>query len=256
MKIRTLEPNEVECRVSQCGKSQYGAWCTLLLYKDARVDMRILDEVYGPNNWQREHTMIGDRLYCTISIWDDEKKAWIKKQDVGTESNAEPEKGQASDAFKRAGFNVGIGRELYTAPYIRFNLNDDEYDVIGKDKYGKDKITTNAKFDVVDIQHNEDGSIKSVTIVDKNGVVRFPKQGGASKPKAKSAPAPQTQTQQTSAPAPAPAKLTMSPAHENWYNILQSIVDGLATLEQYKKKYHFSEYDEQLAKDWILNHQK
>lgn len=215
------------------------------------MDMRILDEVYGPNNWQREHTMIGDRLYCTISIWDMEKGQWIKKQDVGTESNAEREKGQASDAFKRAGFNVGIGRELYTAPYIRFNLNDDEYDVIGKDKYGKDKITTNAKFDVVDIQHNEDGSIKSVTIVDKNGVVRFPKQN-ASKSKAQSAPAPQPQTQQTSAPA----KPAMSPTHKNWINVLQSIVDGIATLEQYKKKYHFSEYDEQLAKDWILNHQK
>jgi hypothetical protein len=106
--IPRLTKNEIECRVAQTGKSKSGAWCSILLYKDARVDMRILDEVYGSNNWQRTHELIGDRLYCTISIWDAEKGQWIKKQDVGTESYTEKEKGQASDSFKRAGFNVGM----------------------------------------------------------------------------------------------------------------------------------------------------
>lgn len=100
--------------------------CSLLLYKDARVDMRMLDEVYGPNNWQRSHELINGNLFCTISVWDADKGVWVNKQDVGTESNTEKEKGQASDAFKRAAFNWGIGRELYTAPFIWITLDSSE----------------------------------------------------------------------------------------------------------------------------------
>ena len=91
--------------------------------------MRILDQVFGPGNWQRTHELINGNLFCTIEIWDDEKAAWVKKQDVGVESNTEKEKGQASDAFKRAGFNVGIGRELYSAPFTYVELNDGEWKV-------------------------------------------------------------------------------------------------------------------------------
>ena len=89
---------------------------SLLLYKDARCDMNILDETVGPYNWQRTHSR--DNANCTVSLWDDEKKQWISKEDTGTESNTEAEKGLASDSFKRACFNWGIGRELYTAPFI------------------------------------------------------------------------------------------------------------------------------------------
>lgn len=114
LRFRTLRPDEVECRVASI--SEKGL--SLLLYKDARVDQNVLDETVGIMNWKREHQMIGDRLYCTVSVWDPDKKQWISKQDVGTESYTEKEKGQASDSFKRACFNLGIGRELYTAPFI------------------------------------------------------------------------------------------------------------------------------------------
>ena len=89
---------------------------SLLLYKDARCDMNILDETVGAFNWQRSHTR--DNANCIVSIYDEDKKQWVSKEDTGTESNTEKEKGLASDSFKRACFNWGIGRELYTAPFI------------------------------------------------------------------------------------------------------------------------------------------
>ena len=112
--IRLLRADEIECRIGTI--SEKGV--SLLLYKDARADMKILDEIYGPLNWQRRHEMIGGSLYCTVSVWDDEKKQWVSKMDVGTESYTEKEKGQASDSFKRACVSLGIGRELYSAPFI------------------------------------------------------------------------------------------------------------------------------------------
>ena len=104
IQFRPLRADEIECRVSTV--SEKGA--SVLLYKTARTDMDLLDETVGPMNWQRTHQIIDGNLYCTISIWDDEKKQWVAKQDVGTESNTEKEKGQASDSFKRAGFCWGI----------------------------------------------------------------------------------------------------------------------------------------------------
>ena len=166
--IRKLRADEIECRVAQCGKSANGAWCSILLYKDARVDQRILDEVYGPMNWQRTHQLIGDRLYCTVSIWDESKKEWISKQDVGTESYTEKEKGQASDAFKRACFNVGIGRELYTAPKIFISLKSGEFS-----ENDSKKITPKISLDVASIGYDDKGSIDSLEIVDRNGEVRY-----------------------------------------------------------------------------------
>ena len=80
--IRLLKPSEIECRIGIIGEKGL----TLLLYKDARVDMKILDEVYGPLNWQRTHVMIGNHLYCKVSVWDEAKQQWISKVDVGTES--------------------------------------------------------------------------------------------------------------------------------------------------------------------------
>ena len=114
MEFRLLKANEIDCRIATIKNNGL----SLLLYKDARVDQNILDETVGIMNWERKHELIGENLYCTVSIWDEEKQTWIKKQDVGTESYTEKEKGQASDSFKRACFNFGIGRELYTAPFI------------------------------------------------------------------------------------------------------------------------------------------
>lgn len=110
--FRPLRADEIECRVQQV--KQDGL--VLLLYKDARCDQNILDETVGPYNWQRHHSR--DNANCTVLIWDTEKCMWVGKEDTGTESNTEAQKGLASDSFKRACFNWGIGRELYSAPFI------------------------------------------------------------------------------------------------------------------------------------------
>lgn len=154
--FRRLLPQEIDCRVSTV--SQQG--CSLLLYKDARVDQNILDETFGNLNWQRSHQLIGDRLYCTVSVWDDEKKQWISKQDVGTESYTEKEKGQASDSFKRACFNLGIGRELYTAPFIWIPSSKCEI----KPKKSGDGYTTYDRFFVSDIGYDEAGNINHLIV--------------------------------------------------------------------------------------------
>ena len=112
--FRDLKESEIDCRVAQVKKSGI----VLLLYKDARVDQDILDETVGAKNWERDHKELKGNIYCGISIWDEDKKQWITKWDCGKESFTEAEKGEASDSFKRAGFNWGIGRELYTAPFI------------------------------------------------------------------------------------------------------------------------------------------
>lgn len=155
--IRLLFADEIECRVG----TQRADGCSLLLYKDARVDMRLLDEHFGPMNWKRDYSLINGNLFCTISIWDEDKKEWISKQDVGTESNTEKEKGQASDSFKRAGFNWGIGRELYTAPFI--------WIVLSKSDLGSnDKLKT--KFMVKEIGYNEQREINRLVITDGKSV--------------------------------------------------------------------------------------
>ena len=121
--FRELRADEIDCRISQIKeKDGKPTGLSLLLYKDARCDQNILDEVVGPYNWKREHTR--DNRNCIVSLWDAEKGQWISKEDTGTESNTEREKGLASDSFKRACFNWGIGRELYTAPYIWINAGD------------------------------------------------------------------------------------------------------------------------------------
>lgn len=169
MEIRTLNSDDVECRVAMVKEGTNGkkGGCSLLLYKDARCDMRILDEVFGPMGWKREHKMIGDRLYCCISVWDNVKGQWISKEDVGTESYTEKEKGQASDSFKRAGFNWGIGRELYTAPFIWVQLEDSEIVKRGQ------SLGVKPKFIVRAIGYNENREINELVISDDKGRIRF-----------------------------------------------------------------------------------
>ena len=116
--FRDLRADEIEVRVAKV--TEKGV--SLLLYKDARVDQNILDETVGPYNWMRSHSR--DNANCTVSIWDVEKDQWICKEDTGVESFTEKEKGLASDSFKRACFNWGIGRELYTAPFVWVNAED------------------------------------------------------------------------------------------------------------------------------------
>lgn len=122
LKFRDLRAEEIDCRVQSMGvqkNDETKGWARCLLYKDARVDMNVLDETVGSMNWQRKHEELKDNMYCAIGInmnFDDMTKepCWVWKQDCGAESFTEKEKGEASDSFKRAGFNWGIGRELYT----------------------------------------------------------------------------------------------------------------------------------------------
>lgn len=235
--IRKLNASEIECRVAQCGKNKNGAWCSILLYKDARVDMKILDEVYTSLGWQREHTLIGDRLYCTISIWDADKKVWIKKQDVGTESYTEKEKGQASDAFKRAGFNVGIGRELYTAPKIFINLNPGEY------KESGDKIYPSISLDVKSIHYDGNGAISALVLVDSKGAVRYTYgTAGTSAPAEASAPA-------------SKAKPLMDQNHKNWQKMCDAVAAGQFTIMQIQEKYDLPNYAEAALKEYVISKQ-
>lgn len=156
--IRLLKSDEIECRVGTI--SEKGL--SLLLYKDARADMKILDETFGAMNWQRQHELIGDNLYCTVRIWDESKNQWIAKMDVGTESYTEKEKGQASDSFKRACVSVGIGRELYSAPFIWIPAAKATI------QKKNDKCITYDKFKIEEISYNESREISGLVIINQN----------------------------------------------------------------------------------------
>lgn len=154
--FRDLKADEIDVRVAMCNEKGV----TLLLYKDARVDQDILDETVGAMNWQRLHTR--DNANCIVQIWEPKYMQWVSKEDTGVESYTEKEKGLASDSFKRACFNWGIGRELYTAPFIW----------VGADKCkiteNKGKYTTFDKFHVEKIQIT-DKVITGLSIVNQEG---------------------------------------------------------------------------------------
>lgn len=172
IEFRDLQRDEIDCRVSTI--SEKGV--SILLYKDARVDMNILDETLGAENWQRTHEVIGGNLYCNVGIRvarEDGTAEWIWKQDVGTESYTEKEKGQASDSFKRACFNLGIGRELYTAPFIWVNAGDAGVKTNSKGKlvcdnfYVEDIVIVNKKILALAIKNSK--TKKRVFMIDNRG---------------------------------------------------------------------------------------
>lgn len=169
-RIRLLYADEIECRTGMVNEKGL----SLLLYKDARVDMKILDEAYGADGWQRTHEMIGGSLYCTVSVWDSGKGQWISKMDVGTESFSEKEKGAASDSFKRACVSVGIGRELYTAPFIWIPASKAEIVKRG------DKYYCNDRFRVAHIGYNGKREISCLTIMNRDGNVVYAMQAKGS----------------------------------------------------------------------------
>ena len=149
--FRTLRADEIDCRIAQVKNNGL----SLLLYKDARCDQNILDEVVGPFSWKREHTR--DNRNCIVSIKNPETGEWVNKEDTGTESNTEREKGLASDSFKRACFNWGIGRELYTAPFIW--IPNDKCNI----KESRGKMTCYDRFTVKGIGYT-DGVITGLQI--------------------------------------------------------------------------------------------
>lgn len=155
---RRLKTSEIEVRIGQVFKEQQAVG--LLLYKDARCDMNILDEIVGAMNWQREHYQVKESLFCRVGIKVGDE--WVWKADCGDESNTEARKGEASDSFKRACVNWGIGRELYTSPFIYVPLSSDEW----RNGYPRINISvSHIKYDKAEIVELE--------LVDKQGVIRY-----------------------------------------------------------------------------------
>lgn len=162
LKIRTLRPEEIELK-SQSVK-QNGA--VFALYKDSRVDMNILDEAFGTLGWKNTHEVIDGKTFCTISIWDPEKKEWVTKSNVGSlDSNngagtSVKVKGEISDSFKRAATVVGIGRELYTAPFVW--IGSDKIEIKANNKGG---FFCNTPIRVSEIEYDENRRICLLKIV-------------------------------------------------------------------------------------------
>ncbi len=165
--VRLLKADEIECRISMINEKGL----SLLLYKDARVDQRILDETFGAFGWKRSHQCIDGNLYCTVEVFDKETMQWIAKQDVGTMGYTEKEKSQASDSFKRACFNWGIGRELYSAPFIWIPAG--KVSIQMKEGSNKEKCYyCNDRFSVISITYNNDREIAGLVINnDKDQIV-------------------------------------------------------------------------------------
>ena len=154
-KFRNLNETEIECRISEIDKG--GRWLTLLLYKTARTDAALLDEVYGPEGWQNDYKILDGQLFCGIGVKSEGE--WIWRWNVGTESNMEAEKGRASDAMKRVGSVIGIGAELYSAPRIQVFA-----DKCTIKEYGG-KYRCYDKFAVEKIAYDETGAISGLAIL-------------------------------------------------------------------------------------------
>lgn len=168
--IRLLKANEIECRIATVNEKGL----SLLLYKDARVDQRILDETFGAFGWKRSHQCIDGNLYCTVEIYDEAHDTWISKQDVGTMGYAEKEKSQASDSFKRACFNWGIGRKLYSAPFIWIPAGKVKIQSRG------DKFYCNERFSVSAIGYSSDREINMLVIINEKGRPVYEMKAGSS----------------------------------------------------------------------------
>ena len=167
MIFRKLTANDVEARVQSCDENGF----VLLLYKNARCDMNVLDETVRPENWQREHYECKGNLFCRVGInidFQDEAlpPVWIWKSDCGTESNTEKEKGESSDSFKRACFNWGIGRELYTAPKTKIKGHTYQAERNGKKVW----VPEYYAFDVVEMEVSDEipRRITKLTIIGKS----------------------------------------------------------------------------------------
>jgi hypothetical protein len=165
---RPLSIDQIDFRIQSINK---GGFATILAYKDARVDMNRLDEVYGAGFWQKKYEVINENLFCSVGVWNKELSQWVWVQDVGTESNTEKEKGQASDAFKRACFNLGIGRELYDYPLIQVKLEEGEWELRGE----KASATWNLKLKEWKwySEFDENNKLTYLGAKDQKGLIRF-----------------------------------------------------------------------------------
>lgn len=153
-RFRLLKPDEIECRVQTCKDNGV----SLLLYKTARTDADLLDETVGAENWENDFKLVDGVLYGGIGV--DYGKGLVWKWDAGTESQTESDKGRASDAYKRAGFKHGIGRELYSAPSIW--IGSDKC-TIKQGKNGKPACFDD--FEVAEIRYDDQERISNIRIV-------------------------------------------------------------------------------------------
>lgn len=169
---KPLNINQIDFRVQSINK---GGYATILAYKDARVDMNRLDEVFTTFGWQKKYELINGNLFCHVGVYDPTIHQWVWKSDVGTESMTEKEKGLASDSFKRACFNLGIGRELYDYPIIQIKLNPNEFRI--ENFNGKDTVKPTFEFNlktwVWHSEFNEAGELVFLASRDQNGTLRF-----------------------------------------------------------------------------------
>jgi len=165
MKFRILTENDIDVRVATINEKG----CSLLLYKDARCDMNILDETVGAEKWQRKHYECKGNLFCSVGILFDCSGGpfWVWKDDAGAESYTEKEKGEASDSFKRACVNWGIGRELYTSPFIWVPADQIKIEKVNN------KFSTKERFSVAQISYNEQRQITGLSIKNKSGKIVF-----------------------------------------------------------------------------------
>ena len=201
--FRLFQAEEIKVREGAGYTSNGQRKKTLLLYQDARAAMKRLDERFGEYGWQREHKDVHGVTYCGVSLWDDEKHAWVTKWDAGERSKTSGEKGEASDSFKRACVNWGIGRELYTAPFI-----------------GVDENVNTSYLKVTEIAYTPDRKICALTIADRQGniIYQFGKKNAAAPKETAKAPV---------AAQPAPEQEKPKPTQEE----LDKIYDGLSERE-------------------------
>jgi hypothetical protein len=150
-----LQANDIEVRVG--GKIKDTDNISLLLYQDSRCTARNLDKQFGAFGWQIDYKVVGEQIYGTLSIWDEEKKEWVAKSDTGDKSNISEDKGQSSDILKRCAVRWGFGTELYTAPKIV--VPNDGYNCTG--------------YKVSEINYNENREIIHLVLVNRFGKVVY-----------------------------------------------------------------------------------
>ena len=161
---KPLNGDEVEFRLALKAKNKDG-WITLIPYKTANIDKKRLNEVFGPTNWEREHSGVKGEI-CTLRIRESKEDAWVSKTDIGTESTFEREKGLFSDGLKRAGFCLGIGAELYDYPKIQIQLTPEEKRDVKKVNSMIDNLTCH-------VEHNGNKKLTCLRLTDEKFNIRF-----------------------------------------------------------------------------------
>lgn len=121
MKLNDLK-KEIPFKWRVQSANQWGASC--VAYIDARDVQDLLDEVCGVDGWQVKYKEHKGNLFCSIGIYNGQVEEWIWKEDCGTESNVEKQKGEASDAFKRAAVMWGVGRFLYHKTIVKLPVKE------------------------------------------------------------------------------------------------------------------------------------